>query len=156
MQMAGRCWSQPRPGTKEAKSLMHPQRRASVAGHDPHHDENEWIRRSRQAIGLSQDKFAWLVGITNRHLIRLENGECRPSRKLAARIDAATRTIHSELTKAEVLHKDAGELLAATRRAHRKLTESEYADVNTLLDQAGAHLQTARYLTRCPLRGAQR
>jgi DNA-binding XRE family transcriptional regulator len=36
---------------------------------------------------LSQEKFAPLVGITRRHLIRLEKGENRPGRDLALRIE---------------------------------------------------------------------
>jgi transcriptional regulator with XRE-family HTH domain len=45
------------------------------------------IRRLRLRTGLSQEKFAPLVGITRRHLIRLEKGENRPGRDLALRIE---------------------------------------------------------------------
>lgn len=53
-----------------------------------HSEVGARIRRLRLRTGLSQEKFAPVIGITRRHLIRLENGENRPSRTLAARIEA--------------------------------------------------------------------
>lgn len=44
------------------------------------------IRRARERSGISQERFAPMIGITRRHLIRLENGEHHPSPDLRARI----------------------------------------------------------------------
>jgi transcriptional regulator with XRE-family HTH domain len=52
-----------------------------------HSDVGSRIRRLRLRTGLSQENFAPLVGITRRHLIRLEKGENRPGRDLADRIE---------------------------------------------------------------------
>lgn len=52
-----------------------------------HSEIGQRIKRSRKRTGLSLEKFAPLVGISRRHLIRLENGENRPRRDLADRIE---------------------------------------------------------------------
>jgi transcriptional regulator with XRE-family HTH domain len=44
------------------------------------------IRRARKSKGFSQERFAPLIGITRRHLIRLENGEHHPSPELRERL----------------------------------------------------------------------
>ena len=54
-----------------------------------HHEAGAKLKRLRQATHLSQENFAVRLGITRRHLIRLENGEHRPSKTLAAKIEGA-------------------------------------------------------------------
>ena len=44
------------------------------------------IREARLRRGFSQERFAPVIGITRRHLIRLENGEHHPSAELRDRI----------------------------------------------------------------------
>lgn len=44
------------------------------------------IRAAREKTGLSQERFAPVIGITRRHLIRLENGEHHPSPELRERL----------------------------------------------------------------------
>lgn len=61
-----------------------------------HRETGQRIRRLRESTGLSQERFAPRVGITRRHLIRLENGEHRPSRELAARIEEAAQDATGE------------------------------------------------------------
>jgi transcriptional regulator with XRE-family HTH domain len=58
--------------------VKHPNRHSGIGSR---------IRRLRLRTGLSQEKFAPLVGVTRRHLIRLEKGENRPGRDLAERIE---------------------------------------------------------------------
>ncbi len=48
------------------------------------------IEKARKRTGLSQERFAPVVGTTRRHMIRLENGEHRPSGELLARIAEQT------------------------------------------------------------------
>lgn len=58
-----------------------------------HHETGPRIKTARRSTGLSLDKFAARVGITTRHLVRLENGENRPRRDLAARIETVTEDL---------------------------------------------------------------
>lgn len=55
-------------------------------------DNGSRIRRARKRTGQSQENFALAIGITRRHMIRLENGEHLPSKALVARIAEATDT----------------------------------------------------------------
>lgn len=50
------------------------------------------IRTARRLTGLSQENFAPLVGTGRRHMIKLENGEHRPSGTLRDRIVEVTGT----------------------------------------------------------------
>lgn len=50
------------------------------------------IRAARQLTGLSQENFAPLIGTGRRHMIKLENGEHRPSGRLRDRIVEVTGT----------------------------------------------------------------
>lgn len=54
------------------------------------------IKRARKARAFSQEEFAPLVGVTRRHLIRLENGEHQVGPPLAERIAMATGVSASE------------------------------------------------------------
>jgi transcriptional regulator with XRE-family HTH domain len=44
------------------------------------------IRQARLGRGFSQERFAPIIGVTRRHLIRLENGEHHPSAELRDRL----------------------------------------------------------------------
>ncbi len=50
------------------------------------------IRAARRLTGLSQENFAPLIGTGRRHMIKLENGEHRPSGELRDRIVEVTGT----------------------------------------------------------------
>jgi transcriptional regulator with XRE-family HTH domain len=52
-----------------------------------HHEIGQKIKALRQSTRLTQERFAQRVGITTRHLVRLENGENRPRAALAQRIE---------------------------------------------------------------------
>lgn len=47
---------------------------------------SEWLRRRRQALDLTQQQLAELVGYTSAMLRKVERGERRPSRAMAARL----------------------------------------------------------------------
>jgi transcriptional regulator with XRE-family HTH domain len=67
----------------------------------PHKLLGERIRAAREATGISQERFAPLVGTTRRNLIRIEGGRTRPHDELLARIAAATkRSVEALLGKA--------------------------------------------------------
>jgi putative transcriptional regulator len=53
----------------------------------PYEEIGSRIRRLRVRTGLSQENFAPLVGVTRRHLVRLEKGQNRPRPTLAGRIE---------------------------------------------------------------------
>lgn len=55
-------------------------------------DNGRKIRHARQLTGLSQENFAPLIGTGRRHMIKLENGEHRPSGELRDRIVEVTGT----------------------------------------------------------------
>lgn len=55
----------------------------------PHAALGAQIRSAREASGFSQEAFAPLVGITRRHLMRLERGKHMPSDALLRRIAEA-------------------------------------------------------------------
>src|SRR6266498_3317935 len=65
-----------------------------------YHENGERIRRARERIPsprdggrpISQEDFAPILGASRRHLIRLENGEQRPSGSLRDRIVEITGT----------------------------------------------------------------
>jgi transcriptional regulator with XRE-family HTH domain len=66
-----------------------------------HHENGQRIERARKLVPspnggrqhwISQEDFAPLVGTTRRHVIRLENGEHRPSGELRDRIVEVTGT----------------------------------------------------------------
>ena len=48
------------------------------------------IRWARERKGISQERFAEIVGTTRRHMIRLEKGQHRPGVQLVERIAEAT------------------------------------------------------------------
>jgi transcriptional regulator with XRE-family HTH domain len=55
-------------------------------------DNGRKIRQARRLTGLSQENFAPLIGTGRRHMIKLENGEHRPSGELRDRIVEVTGT----------------------------------------------------------------
>jgi transcriptional regulator with XRE-family HTH domain len=55
-------------------------------------DNGAKIRQARKLTGLSQENFAPLIGTGRRHMIKLENGEHRPSGELRDRIVEVTGT----------------------------------------------------------------
>jgi transcriptional regulator with XRE-family HTH domain len=55
-------------------------------------DNGRKIREARKLTGLSQENFAPLIGTGRRHMIKLENGEHRPSGVLRDRIVELTGT----------------------------------------------------------------
>jgi len=65
-----------------------------------YHENGEKIRRARERVPsprdggrpISQEDFAPILGASRRHLIRLENGEQRPSGSLRDRIVEITGT----------------------------------------------------------------
>lgn len=59
------------------------------------------LRRARKRAGISQENLAVSVGITRRHLIRLENGEHLASRDLRNRIAAETGAKSEDLRSEE-------------------------------------------------------
>lgn len=59
------------------------------------------IGRLRRRKGISQEKFAYQVGVTRRHMIRLENGEHLPSGELRDRICEALTVDRSEIRSAD-------------------------------------------------------
>src|SRR5581483_5122553 len=59
------------------------------------------IARARHGTGLSQERFAPEVGLTRRHLIRLENGEHQVSARVAERIASFTGVPASEFRTEE-------------------------------------------------------
>jgi transcriptional regulator with XRE-family HTH domain len=63
----------------------------------PYEDLGRRIRRARERKGLSQENFAPVVGVTRRHLIRIEKGRHWPGGPLLARIADATGTTVGEL-----------------------------------------------------------
>jgi len=91
-----------------------------------HHEIGARIRRLRLSTGISQERFAPRIGITRRHLVRLENGEHRPGRELAARIEQVVEEITGKPPRERVLPDDeedesdqmiALDLLTVLRRA---------------------------------------
>lgn len=56
----------------------------------PYATQGRALRAARNRRHMSQENFAPIVGTTRRHLIRLENGEHRPSGDLLARIAEQT------------------------------------------------------------------
>jgi transcriptional regulator with XRE-family HTH domain len=52
----------------------------------PLHERIVWARKQQ---GISQERFAELIGTTRRHMIRIEKGTHRPRRELLARIAEA-------------------------------------------------------------------
>lgn len=56
----------------------------------PWAEQGKRLRRARERTGLSQDRFAPNVGVTPRHLIRLEKGEHQPSAETLGRIAGET------------------------------------------------------------------
>jgi DNA-binding XRE family transcriptional regulator len=69
-----------------------------------HAEVGQCIKRGRLRTGLSLEKFAPLVGISRRHLIRLENGENLPRPKLAAKIEEVLAE-HGQPVKEPILGK---------------------------------------------------
>ena len=65
---------------------------AGVVNHFPFAENGARIRRARNRTGLSQERFAPIVGTSRRHMIRLENGEHLPGENLRDRIVEVTRT----------------------------------------------------------------
>lgn len=58
----------------------------AVAPRRKYADVGARIREARLSRGFSQERFAPVIGITRRHLIRLENGEHHPSAELRERL----------------------------------------------------------------------
>ena len=77
-----------------------------MEGLSRHRETGQRIRRLRLTTGLSQERFAPKVGVTRRHLIRLENGEHRPGRDLAARIERVVEDITGNPVKERILSDD--------------------------------------------------
>lgn len=67
----------------------------------PYAELGQRIKAARNSTGMSQEEFAPLVGVTRRHLIRLENGRHQVSVPLAKRIAAATGCTVAELRREE-------------------------------------------------------
>lgn len=80
---------------------------APVTSANGHSETGQRIKGLRLRAGLSQEKFAPLVGITRRHLIRLENGENRPGRDLAARMEGLVEEVTGEPVPFRILEVDA-------------------------------------------------
>jgi transcriptional regulator with XRE-family HTH domain len=67
----------------------------------PFADNGARIRRARKRKGLSQENLAVTVGTSRRHMIRLENGQHLPSRRLRDGIAAACEIEPSEIQSAD-------------------------------------------------------
>lgn len=78
------------------------------------------IRAAREKTGLSQEAFAPEVGMTRRHLIRVEGGRNQPGSALLDRIAERTGMPRATFTNTEAASAD----------------DAEAADVPTLLMQA--------------------
>src|SRR5581483_3168095 len=76
-------------------------RHMSMAAPHKYADLGQRIRRARKRAGISQERLSASVGITRRHLIRLENGEHLPGRTLRDRIAEETGAERTELAADE-------------------------------------------------------
>lgn len=65
---------------------------ATPAHRYPYQENGSRLRKARRLTGLSQENFALKLGITRRHLIRLENGANLPSPPTRDRIVELTGT----------------------------------------------------------------
>lgn len=97
-------------------------------------DLGQRIRRARKRAGISQERLAGLVGITRRHLIRIENGEHLPSRELRNRLAESTASPRDELAVDEddeeadpVANEMSRALMSALRIALRELEKERVA-----------------------------
>ncbi|HXJ62765.1 MAG TPA: helix-turn-helix transcriptional regulator [Actinomycetota bacterium] len=64
-------------------------------------DNGKAMARARRRAGVSQENLAAQVGITRRHMIRLENGEHLPSGELRDRIAGAVGVDVDEIQSAD-------------------------------------------------------
>ena len=98
------------------------------------------IKQLRLSTGLSQERFAPHVGITRRHLIRLENGEHRPQRQLAARIEAVVEELTGAPVREHILGDEDEDEDASTMALAREL----HAVVGRLVEARLAQREKAR------------
>lgn len=86
------------------------------------------LKAARKLVRLSQENFAPEIGTTRRHLIRLENGEHRPSGELLGRIAERTGKAVDEFgyPSADDEEEDPWSLML---RAVQKLAERDKAAV---------------------------
>lgn len=77
------------------------------------------IRRARRRKGISQENFAPVIGITRRHLIRLEKGDNMASVALRERIAAATDSVASDFGAAPARDDEEDELASDLLRVLR-------------------------------------
>jgi DNA-binding XRE family transcriptional regulator len=103
-----------------------------------HHENGQRIERARKLVPspnggrqhwISQEDFAPLVGTTRRHVIRLENGEHRPSGELRDRIvevSGTTEQIESSDDEEDDMLRDIIDSLTRLR-ALRRATGDPYA-----------------------------
>lgn len=95
----------------------------------PWRDQGKNLQRARKRLGISQERFAPMVGTTRRHLIRLENGEHRPSSELLGRIAAETGEQSKSFGYPPDDEEDESELASDLLRALRALIRAEREEV---------------------------
>lgn len=98
-----------------------------------HQEQGARIKRMRLTTGLSQERFAPLVGITRRHMIRLENGEHSPTREVAARIERVVEEHTGKPSQERVLDDDeqGSDPMVDLARALVRVVRAEIATTRT-------------------------
>ena len=109
------------------------------------------IRAARRTTGLSQENFAPLIGTGRRHMIKLENGEHRPSGELRNRIVEVTGTTEQIESSDDDKEEDLFPASLLRRIAEREPLELSAFDLYETVDE-----RLARHFRRSAMQSLAR